>query len=155
MKSAFRLRDMMPNVGKKSFFTVFFSLYFLSYAASPLSLIVDEKPCIGNVSPDSEAPSFAHSLHIFLWELICSNFSEEKDAASNHDEVKILIKKARAIVPQKVFVKSLSSGKNAAAIEFCFLLFFLTASRLQHRHLSEASRGLSCLCSSRSPPFAV
>ncbi len=134
---------------------MFFSLYFLSYAASPLSLIVNEKPCVGNVSPDWEAPSFAHSLHIFLWELICSNFSEEKDAANTHDEVKILIKKARAIIPQKVFVNSSSSGKNAAVVGICLLLFSLAVSRLEHRHISETFEGFSCLCSGRSPPFAV
>ena len=134
-------------------FTLVFFLYFLSYAVSPLSYDLTGEHGVGSASPADTAPLSIRTIHIFLWELICANISEEKDGSTPGSGVKILIKKARAIIPHKSFLKSRPPLKNAFANALGLFLFFLSMSALRSGYDSVIQKVFSRLSAGRSPPL--
>jgi hypothetical protein len=66
--------------------------------------------------------------------------------------VRILIKKARAIIPQNIPAKLTPSGEREITIELCLILFLLSAAPLLNASGPQIAEGFSYLCGDRSPP---
>ncbi len=133
--------------------TLIFSLYFLSYAVSPLSCDLTGRFGVERTSHADVTPLSVRTVHIFLWELICVNISEEKNRSTSSSGVKILIKKAGAIIPHKSFLKSGPLVKNASANALLLLLFFLFLSVLRSSYHSVTQKVFTRLSAGRSPPL--
>jgi len=100
------------NRNKQIIFTTLFLIYFIVYAISPLSGTFTGKSDITNSSVPRRAVSFAENLHIWSWELIFSEFSEKDNSSHSPSRVGVLIRKARAIIPEDTVMKSLPLEKN-------------------------------------------
>ncbi len=152
-KGAFPLQDMISRVNKNSIFILLFSIYFLSYAVSPLSYSLTEQNASENISSAGKAPWPAKNIRIFLWELICAQFSVAEDDTSTHSTFRILVKKARAVIPQNTLAKLTPSVESAITIGICLFLLLLSLSPLQNRYNSRTRKGFSPLYRDRSPPY--
>jgi hypothetical protein len=152
-ESAFQLQDMVSPINKKNIFILLFLVHFLSYAMSPLSYRFTGHHTSQNIYLSEKAPLLAKNIHIFLWELICAKFSAAKDDSNTHSTFRILIKKARAIIPQNTFAKLTPSVESAITIDICLFLLLLSISPLQKRYDSQTRKGFSPFYGDRSPPY--
>jgi len=144
---------MVSSINKKRIFVLLFLFYFLSYAVSPLSYNFTGQHTSENISLSHKAPLFTKNVRIFLWELVCARFSVAKDDPNTDSTCRILIKKARAIMPQNTFAKLTPSGESALTIDICLFLLLLSISPLQNRYNSQSRKGFSPLYRDRSPPY--
>lgn len=143
----------MSRTNRQKFFVLLFLFHFMSYAASPLSYNFTGHHTSENLSSPGKASLPGKSIHIFLWELICAQFSVANNAATADSTIRILIKKARAIIPQNISALLTPSGERAMSIAICFILLLLSAAPLQHNCNSHIVEGFSLLCGDRSPPY--
>ncbi len=111
---------MPGGVKSQNIARVLFLAYFLVYAISPLSRTLMPQNAPELVSSSSANYSTSH-LHIFIWEVIFSRLTHGYDANNDREGagVRVLIKKARAILPEDISKKS-NSQERASLIEFLF-----------------------------------
>jgi hypothetical protein len=145
-------QEMTSRAGKMQFFVFLFLIHFISYAASPLSYNFPGHRAGEHVSSPAEAPVPGKTIHIFLWELICAQLSVTQTDDNEDSPVRILIKKARAIIPQNIPAKLTPSGEREITIELCLILFLLSAAPLLNASGPQIAEGFSYLCGDRSPP---
>ena len=100
----------------QSVMRIFFLAYFFIYAISPLSRVLASTNAPELVSPDT-ANSSAHNLHIFLWEVIFTRLTDSSNAGTEQEDtgVRVLIRKARAILPEGSGRQGNSQDKTSIA----------------------------------------
>lgn len=95
---------------KQSLICCLFLAYFVCYAVSPLSLTFNIKKNAGNEYVAYEAASSYTSLRILLLEIICAKIDERKAADQDDSTARVLIRKARVILPENVYSRFLLLG---------------------------------------------
>lgn len=147
---------MPGGVKSQNIARAFFLAYFLVYAISPLSRTLTPQNAPELASSNSANYSTSH-LHIFIWEVIFSRLTHSYD--TNNDKegagVRVLIKKARAILPEDISKKG-SSQERASLIES---LFFSPVQISLQCFTEDESRQpllvIGSLYSGHSPPFST
>ena len=143
---------MMPRIGKKNIFILFFFIYFFTYSVSPLSYNCYGEDCAENICSAEKAPPTVRNVHVFLWELLCAKVSVRKNSQPSRSAVTILIKKARAILRNSFPVASTSIGGHAIVPAISLSLFFFFVSVLKDLCTSHTWKGFLHLHSGLSPP---
>lgn len=114
--------DFLDNIQMMSmkgrFVTTLFVALFSVYAISPLSCALTENRLCHTTT------SFAGSVRLFFWELLCSRFATE-DNSSQTSAGRILARKARAVLssnPNLRTMPSMDSSAHESAVQhdlFC------------------------------------
>ena len=85
---------------KQTIICCLFLIYYIVYAISPLSSTYTYKNIVEGISTANGTADPQKRLNIFLLELIYSRIDAKKDADQNNETERVLIRKARAILPE-------------------------------------------------------
>jgi len=88
---------MMLALRKRVLFCLLYGIYFLFYAASPLSYSYSTKNSLNNTCDKSSI--IRKDIHVFYWELLCKKFFVEEATSNQAASFKIFLRKKRAITP--------------------------------------------------------
>lgn len=137
------------QVKTRHIITLLFSIYFSLFVLSPICYTAD------GLSEENGADYQAHinitSLHV-IWELKLSKYLPRKNAGSSKQNVRLLIKKARALVSSNYIEKLSSSG--SAEFDYSDIIFSLNFhSSLGQYAKSEYRTGSYLVVSGLSPPY--
>lgn len=97
---------MTFSLGKKRLFTLFFFLYYIVYAISPLTYTFTEQKNLENSCESSPASPVLKDIRLFLWELVMENVGSPEETGPDHNDT-VLIKKKRALLPENTTAKLL------------------------------------------------
>jgi hypothetical protein len=130
-----------------------FLLYFPVYAISPLSQTLAPQTVRELYSSNRAIPSM-NSLHIFVWEMIFSKLSGGDNDNNDHEGagVRILIRKARAILPENIDGKNIFQEK----VSLIKPVFYYPSQTLSQYFMDDHVRHTAevvSLYSGHSPPF--
>jgi len=104
---------MAWTVDKKQFSKLLLVIYFLVYSISPLTYTFSDKQVPERISATDRESSTIKSVHFLLWEFLIERVSSVEENSHNDGNANILIKKKRAIAPEKASGK-LFLFKNAS-----------------------------------------
>lgn len=116
---------MIESRKKRTFIYFLFALYFFIYGVSPLSFTCNGDEIRSN-SVFDKASTAKNGLHVFLIDYILSCITD-RETASDHDApVKILVRKARAVLSKNAILKVITLEKIAiAAISLLIFIYVL------------------------------
>ncbi len=114
---------------KQSFICGLFLVYFVCYAISPLSLTCTAKQVVDEQYTANGAVTSCTGLRIFLLEIICAGIDEKKTADQDNSTVRVLIRKARGIMPENVYARFFPLG-NFVLYHDISLFSYHSSSRL-------------------------
>ena len=140
------------NRNKRSILSALLLVYFVVYAMSPLCGTYTGKKIVDGICTANGTSYSGENLNILLLEIICARIDVKKD--QSHSTVRVLIRKARAILPENVNLSFASLGL-VTLFEDISSLFDNSSSRLL-APLNEQKVILECdlLHSGPSPPIA-
>ncbi|MGD0884760.1 MAG: hypothetical protein ABSA46_07800 [Thermodesulfovibrionales bacterium] len=145
---------MILNRSRQIIFTMLFLIYFIVYAISPLSITFAGKSDIANSSVAGRAASFSENIHIWSWELIFAKFSVKNGSSHSPSTIQVLMRKARAIIPDNTVMKSILSEKSALLpINLLSLPVDLLSGVTVSFDIGRSLEGFCSLYSGLSPPF--
>lgn len=131
-----------------------FLVYFMWYAVSPLSVTFNVKEITHDEYAAGEAAASYKCLKIFLLELICSKIENRQDAGKSNSAARVLIRKARVILPEDVYSRFLPL-KYLALRDYIPLFFYNFLSGLSFSSDEQiAASEFNPLHSGPSPPSA-
>ncbi len=81
-------------------------VYFVVYAVSPLSYTYTAGKIVDKICGTNGSSAFAETLNIFLLEVICAKIEAKNDADQTNSTARVLIRKARAILPENTNLRS-------------------------------------------------
>ena len=81
--------------------------YFVVYAISPLSCTYTAGKLVDKLCGANGESATAEGLNIFLLEVLCAKIDARKDVDQPNSSVRVLIRKARAILPENTSVRSI------------------------------------------------
>ncbi len=144
---------MTSTVDKKQFFKLLLVFYFLVYSISPLTYTLSDKQVPESVYATNKKSSIIKSDHILLREFFIERLSSTEENSHNNGNVSILIKKKRAIVPEKASGK-LSLFKNTSVPEDFYDSLAPTTYSLNvlPENILRIYRGFNPLYAGNSPP---
>jgi hypothetical protein len=106
---------MLPNKkGKYILYSLFLS-YFLTYAVSPLSGNCPAITVPSNTGVIDNAAAAVNKVNIFFWDLVCSKLCRENSGTPAKADVKLLMRKARAILPDDITRKITAIEQDVSA----------------------------------------
>jgi len=82
-----------------------FLIYYVVYAISPLSYTYSVKKIVDRIGDANGVSASLNNLNIFLLEVICAKIDPTKEIDHANSTVRVLIRKARAILPENASVK--------------------------------------------------
>jgi len=118
----------MNSYKKKYLFSSIFLFYFIVYAISPLSYPYTAKKTGGKFRSSDKTSCLSKDLDIFFWELICTKLVPKK-AVPHSSSTTILLRKARAILPEDLSLKIIDS-KDVSVAEGCLVPVSYPSSKL-------------------------
>lgn len=141
---------MKINISK-----ILFLLYFLVYAISPLSHTLTPQNSY-QLHSSNELNASTNNLRIFMWEIIFSKLTGSDESRNDHDssENRVLLRKARAILPENISGKSISQ-ERASLVESLAIPRAQTSSLyLMIDEVRQPAGAINSLYSGNSPPFS-
>jgi len=131
-----------------------FFLLFLFYAVSPLSCTYASTGTGEGLREDAAA-SLTGNLKILVWEIICSKLSRSEDGGQAGADVKVLLKKARATLPEDA-ARKITSPEYISQRQSSWTPDGRHIARIETAAASGHVPGLEFLpfCSDLSPPSA-
>ena len=132
-----------------------FLIYYVFYAISPLSYTYSGKKIIDRIGDATGVSASLNNLNIFLLEVICAKIDPTKEIDHANSTVRVLIRKARAILPENASVKFAPPTK---LLLFGHIARFFDNS--SSRLLVSSDRGnsiwgVNLLHSGPAPPFRI
>ena len=106
---------------KQTFISCLFLIYYIVYAISPLSSTYTDKNIVGGISTANGTSGPQKRLNIFLLELIYSKIDVKKDADQENETGMVLIRKARAILPENTNSRFATVGTLTLFEGLCLL----------------------------------
>lgn len=141
---------MISYINRRYIFSLFFFVYFIPYSISPLSYTYAPENIAEDGTIPGRIPFLGRNVHILLWELIYTKFVPKEDVPNAHSTEMVIVKKARAIIPENTIAKVMPS-------EDVFVSGFSKADNAILRlAIACYARGTSIgyqLYSTHSPPF--
>jgi hypothetical protein len=98
-------RTMIRN--KHSVLCYLLLAYFVVYAISPLSYTYTAGKLVDKICGTNGSLASAENFNIFLLEVICAKIDAKNDADQSDSTVMVLIRKARAILPENTNLRSI------------------------------------------------
>jgi hypothetical protein len=146
---------MFPNKkGKYILYSLFLS-YFLTYAVSPLSGQCPAITVTSNIGVLDNASSAVNKINIFFWDLVCSKLCRKYAGTPAEADVKLLMRKARAILPDDITKKIIPIEQDVSASSNDLHDFRYAFSRIAISHDNQRPITLfNHLYSGHSPPSA-
>lgn len=122
---------------KRSVLCSLLLVYFVLYAVSPLSYTYTAGKIVDKICGTNGPSAFAENLNIFLLEVICAKIDAKKDADQTNSTVRVLISKARAILPESTNLRSspldsVSLSEYVTSCRYNFLSGIVAYSSEQH-----------------------
>lgn len=133
---------MFYPVLRRHIFLLLILLSFFIYTVSPLSFTITEEAIAGITPTVPPCSSTEEDIHILLLDYLCSQLISAKETESDTLQVKILLRKKRAVISKNIIPKLLSL-KSISSVDTSFTpaynsLYAIPAYGVRHKRQIES-----------------